>query len=353
VSLSVRWIGHRPKQLEAHFRAAGVALVAEAPIVFHVADPNGEVPPRAREEQWRVAVVPGAAWDAAGSLVEWLDRHDFDDAVAAERWPTECLASLRRALRHDRLRRSLETLEAEAATLSSRTEEAIQQLEASVRMATGVQRVLLSRVAPRFSGVDLQFKYVPGKGAGGDYYDFVPLDDGKRFVLLLADGRSHGVVAGLLSALLRLTLSDIARLVQSPEGAIRHFRDAIAADGDPPEALDLAIAVFDRPSLTLAVAHTAPTLAPAHLREGAWTRATPDAHGILRLRPGDRLCFASSGIGAIEPGGLLPFLEALGRRDPLDTQNELMARVRSRKALPADLTFLQVAVDARALFVAT
>ena len=352
MSFDVSWIGHRPARLESQFRRAGVTLVEGAPIVFVVTDPSRNVAERQSSERWRVAVLPGSAWDAPEALVQWLDQHDFDDAVAAERWPSECLLSLRRSLRAENLRQTLDSLEAEMAALSAQTERAVEQLEASVRIATGVQRVLLSRVAPRFSGVDLQFKYVPGKGSGGDYYDFVPLPDGKRFVLLVAQGRSHGVVAGLLSALLRLSLPDIAELVRSPEEALRHFREALVADGERAEDLDLAVAVFDRPSLTLPLAQTTPTLAPAQFRDGAWRRAEPGADGTVRLAPGHRLCFATSGIDAIEPRGLVAFLEALGQRDPLDTQNELMARVRARKTLSADLTFLQIAVDARALFVA-
>lgn len=338
-------MGHRPANLSAHLEAHGVRLTDGASIVFRPAQPGESVEPRVPGERWRVAVIPGAAWNQPDRLLRWLDENDFDDAVAAERWPTECVATLRRSVRQ-------RALEHEVAALTAQTEHALEQLETSVRIATGVQRVLLSRLSPRFPGVALQFKYVPGKGKGGDYYDFLPLEDGRRFVLLLAEGRSHGVVAGLLSALLRLSLADVARLAAPPSTAIRHFQEALAADGDSPELLGLSVAVFDRPSLTLTLATTAESLRPALTRQGRWSVPETGQNRVLQLLPGDRLCFATGGVRALGAPSLLALLDEIGDRDPLDTQNEVMARVRKLPAMPDDLTFLQIAVDAKALFVA-
>jgi len=352
-ALTAAWIGHRPATLTSHLAAVGVTIVdGDAPILFVAVQPGEKVSRRTESERWRVAVIPGTSWDSPDALVHWLDAGDFDDAIAAERWPAECFATLRRALRHEKVQRVLAVLEDAVGVLSTRTEDALEQLEASVRMATGVQRVLLSRMSPRFSGVSLQFKYVPGKGSGGDYYDFLPLEDGRRFVLLLADGKSHGVVASLLSELLRLSLSDVAALAAPPTRAIEHFQKAIVADGDEVDAIALSLAVFDRPTLTLTVASTAPKLLPALFRGERWVQVAPGSNGVVQLLPGDRLCFATGGVSALHREGLLALLEEVGGRDALDTQNETMARVRALKGLPNDLTFLQVTVDPKALFVA-
>ena len=54
-----------------------------------------------------------------------------------------------------------------------------------------VQRLLLPEAPPRVPGLDIAVAYRPASHAGGDYYDFLPLQDG-RWGILIADVSGDG-----------------------------------------------------------------------------------------------------------------------------------------------------------------
>jgi serine phosphatase RsbU (regulator of sigma subunit) len=72
-----------------------------------------------------------------------------------------------------------------------------QALEQDLAMAQEVQRSLLPQGVPQFGDYDFATFYQPARRVGGDYYDFVPLADG-RLVVILADAAGKGIPAALL-----------------------------------------------------------------------------------------------------------------------------------------------------------
>jgi hypothetical protein len=69
-----------------------------------------------------------------------------------------------------------------------------------LEVARELQRELLPRRAPAVSGYDFAFSYRTANTIGGDYYDFLELDDG-RLVVVIGDASGHGIAAGLLMAI--------------------------------------------------------------------------------------------------------------------------------------------------------
>jgi hypothetical protein len=69
-----------------------------------------------------------------------------------------------------------------------------------LEVARELQRELLPREAPDVPGFDFAFSYRTANTIGGDYYDFLALDDG-RLVLVMGDASGHGIAAGLLMAI--------------------------------------------------------------------------------------------------------------------------------------------------------
>jgi phosphoserine phosphatase RsbU/P len=74
-----------------------------------------------------------------------------------------------------------------------------EKLADDMRRAHEVQRGLLPRHFPEVPGYEFFAHYAPARSVGGDYYDFVPLDDG-RHAVLLGDVSGKGLPAALLMA---------------------------------------------------------------------------------------------------------------------------------------------------------
>ncbi len=69
-------------------------------------------------------------------------------------------------------------------------------------IAAEIQRSLLPEACPSIEGFELAAESVPAREVGGDFYDFIPLPDG-RWGLVIADVSGKGVPAALLMALSR------------------------------------------------------------------------------------------------------------------------------------------------------
>ena len=84
--------------------------------------------------------------------------------------------------------------------LSAQVEEAYTALDYELKMVADMQRALLPTELPTIPTLDLAASYQPSRRAGGDYYDFFPLPEGK-WGILIADVSGHGTPAAVLMAI--------------------------------------------------------------------------------------------------------------------------------------------------------
>jgi sigma-B regulation protein RsbU (phosphoserine phosphatase) len=80
-----------------------------------------------------------------------------------------------------------------------------ERMERELRLAAEIQRGLLPKDRPSCGNFDIAAETVSSLHVGGDYYDFIPLGDG-RLGLAIADVAGKGVSASLLMASLRAAL---------------------------------------------------------------------------------------------------------------------------------------------------
>lgn len=74
-----------------------------------------------------------------------------------------------------------------------------QRIERDLNIARGIQQGLLPREQPVLAGWDIAGWNRPADETGGDFFDFLPLDDGSLAVLI-ADATGHGIGPALVMA---------------------------------------------------------------------------------------------------------------------------------------------------------
>jgi sigma-B regulation protein RsbU (phosphoserine phosphatase) len=81
-----------------------------------------------------------------------------------------------------------------------------EKMERDLAVAASIQQRLLPETLPVIEGYDSAGINIPSKSVGGDYYDCIPLSDG-RYALVVADVAGKGIPAALLVSTLHAYLS--------------------------------------------------------------------------------------------------------------------------------------------------
>jgi sigma-B regulation protein RsbU (phosphoserine phosphatase) len=84
--------------------------------------------------------------------------------------------------------------------LRNQLSDALSTLDRELQVVGNIQRSLLPRDLPKIKGFELATFYRTSARAGGDYYDFFPLEDG-GWGLFIADVSGHGTPAAVLMAI--------------------------------------------------------------------------------------------------------------------------------------------------------
>jgi serine phosphatase RsbU (regulator of sigma subunit) len=126
----------------------------------------------------------------------------------------ELMARVRNHLRLRRLQREVLTANE---LLRERNERFLEDLEA----ARTVQQALMPSEYPHSAHYRLAAKYLPVERVGGDFFDMVELDGGKKLGVLVADVCGHGIAASFITAMTKIT-----------------FRNACFTTSDPAKVLE-------------------------------------------------------------------------------------------------------------------
>jgi len=175
-------------------------------------------------------------------------------------------------------------------------------------VARELQASLLPSKTPQISNWEFAAYWKPAREVAGDYYDFVPLDDG-RLGLVIADVSDKGMSAALFMALTRSVLRASVAGTKSPANGIAHANRLICADATRGMFVTLFYALLNPLSGDITyvnAGHNPPLLARAdENRMKALTR-TGMALGVvedpgfeertLHLDPGDFILLYTDGV---------------------------------------------------------
>ena len=241
-------------------------------------------------------------------------------------------------------------------------------LARELRNAGEMQRTLLPTVMPVDERITFSAYYRTSLQAGGDYYDVIPLGDGK-FAVIVADVAGHGAGAAIVMAMIRTMIHAFPGSLDNPEEVLltlnNHFtyltRSGLFATA--------VYAVIDSATRRMRISRAGhPT--PLLLRRGAcdlqWqsegtvplfveplTSVPVVTH---QLEPGDRLVFYTDGVtDVVNPEGtrfeLNKLVKVLCRHLFIGAPEQLAMLVSELEAFAVhyepsdDVTLLLVALD--------
>ena len=119
------------------------------------------------------------------------------------------------------------------------------RMQEEVRLASTIQRDLLPKAAPEIDGYDIAGRSIPAQLVGGDYFDFIPLDN-DHLAVCLGDVSGKGLPASLLMANLQATLrGQSLHEIPVKERIVRSNR-LLYRSTDPEKFATLFYGVLDR-----------------------------------------------------------------------------------------------------------
>ena len=113
-----------------------------------------------------------------------------------------------------------------------------------LEIARALQHDLLPARAPDVDGWEFAFSYRTANTIGGDYYQLVPLSDG-RLAVAVGDASGHGIAAGLVMAIADAVLRVAVVRDPDPESVADMVDDALARTSDRRAFMTLFYAVLD------------------------------------------------------------------------------------------------------------
>jgi serine phosphatase RsbU (regulator of sigma subunit) len=142
-----------------------------------------------------------------------------------------------------------------------------ERIEQELRVARLIQQTLLPKTLPELPGYDVAAYYQPAREVGGDFYDFLDLEDG-RLGLVVGDVTDKGVPAALVMATTRTLLRAAAQRLFSPGDVLRRANDALVTDIPPNMFITCLYAILDLESGRLVYANAGHDLPYRRRRAG-------------------------------------------------------------------------------------
>lgn len=186
-------------------------------------------------------------------------------------------------------------------------EKALFVMQEEVKLAAKIQLDLLPKESPRIDGYDIGGKSIPAQLVGGDYYDYIRVDDTKMGICL-GDVSGKGLPASILMANLQATLRGQTISCASPRICLNNSNRLLFHCTDPEKFATLFCGVLDMERHILKFSnagHEPPLLFSGgnpvqRLKIGGLVLGIVENfefdEGMVELNPGDLLTIYSDGV---------------------------------------------------------
>jgi sigma-B regulation protein RsbU (phosphoserine phosphatase) len=139
------------------------------------------------------------------------------------------------------------------ARLYQQERHARKRMDSEVQEARAIQQALLPKSSPYIPGFAISGLSIPAGAVGGDWYDFIKLDD-DRWGLVLADVSGKGTAAALLMSATRGMLRSLAEAACSPSEVLTKLNRLMVDDFPNGKFVTMIYAVLDPTQRTLTFA---------------------------------------------------------------------------------------------------
>jgi len=130
----------------------------------------------------------------------------------------------------------------EAALREAETKRKLEAIQHDLQVARSIQQSLLPKERPSIAGFDVAGWNKPADDTGGDYFDWMMLDDGK-LVATLGDVTGHGIGPALLAAVCRAYARASFRAGRDLSATLGHINQALQGDLSPERFVTFVAAV--------------------------------------------------------------------------------------------------------------
>jgi predicted ester cyclase len=129
-----------------------------------------------------------------------------------------------------------------------------ERFEQELRLARSIQQASLPKEVPTIEGWQISPYYQTAREVGGDFYDFLELEDG-RLGIVVGDATGKGVPAALMMASARSMLRAVVYASDSPGDVLRRVNDPMVTDIPPNMFVTCFYAILDPNSASLSYAN--------------------------------------------------------------------------------------------------
>lgn len=141
-----------------------------------------------------------------------------------------------------------------------------ERLQSEIEIAATIQRNLLPKEGPQFSGVSFSAHFEPTASIGGDYYDVFNLDK-SRLAVAIGDVSGHGLSTGLVMAMVKAAITTLVEEGADETSLFQRLNDLVHRSTERRAFMTLAFTIFDLERRT--IRHTnAGHIYPYLLRRG-------------------------------------------------------------------------------------
>jgi PAS domain S-box-containing protein len=181
----------------------------------------------------------------------------------------------------------------------------LRERDFEMRLGSAVQKRLFPQGPLVVPGYDIAGRVAPASATCGDYFDFIPLPDG-RLALGIADVSGHGVGSALIMTAMRAYLRSLAATLASIDSLAGELNRLLLADLEEQRFVTMILAVLETASGTLKWANFGHPTGYVLDRSGTVKAELKSGCRPLGLFP-DLICAEGPGI-VLEPGDALVLL---------------------------------------------
>ena len=124
-------------------------------------------------------------------------------------------------------------------------EQALRHLQEEMHLAYEIQVNLLPKSQPEISGYQIAGKSIPAKDVGGDYYDFIEIDENK-LAFCVADISGKGIPAAILMSNVQASLRGQAKLDRTCKDCVSFTNDILFHNTSANKFATLFYAILDK-----------------------------------------------------------------------------------------------------------